>query len=111
LSRANGKAIPEKLLPPPWQAMTTSGYSPATFICSWASRPMTVWCMHTWLSTDPSEYFVSSCVAASSTASEMAIPSEPLLDGSLARMLRPALVRSVGEATTSAPQVRIIERR
>src|SRR5690348_10709610 len=103
--------MPEKLLPPPWQPITTSGYSPASFICPCASRPVTVWCMQTWLSTDPNEYLVSSWVAASSTASEMAIPSDPLLEGSLARMLRPALVRSVGEENASAPQVRIIERR
>ena len=37
-------------------AITTSGrYSPASASCSLASRPMTVWCSSTWLSTDPSE--------------------------------------------------------
>ena len=103
--------MPEKLLPPPWQAMTTSGYSPASFICSCASSPITVWCMQTWLSTEPSEYFVSSCVAASSTASEMAMPSDPFERESFARMLRPATVLSVGDENTFAPQACIIERR
>jgi hypothetical protein len=67
--------------------------------------------MHTWLSTEPSEYLVSSCVAASSTASEIAMPSEPFERGSFSRIDLPACVRFVGDAKTSAPQVCIIERR
>ncbi len=42
-------------------------------------------------------------VTASSTASEMAMPSDPWLSGSAARMLRPALVWSEGEGMTFAP--------
>jgi len=41
----------------------------------------------------------------------MAIPSEPGLAASFARIERPAFVLSVGDAKTSAPHVRIIERR
>ena len=67
----------------------TSGSSPAISICSSASSPMTVWCRSTWLSTEPSEYFVSSRVAASSTASEIAMPSEPGESGVAARTARP----------------------
>ena len=44
---------------------------------------MTVWCIRTWFSTLPSEYFVSSRVAASSTASLMAMPRLPGEFGSL----------------------------
>src|SRR5262249_33101574 len=64
-----------------------------------------------WLSTEPSEYAVSSRVAASSTASEIAIPSEPGESGCSASTLRPAWVSSDGEATHSAPQVAMSERR
>ena len=53
--RRNGKASPPKFEPPPTQAITTSGYSPAISICASASCPITVWCSSTWLSTDPSE--------------------------------------------------------
>ena len=80
---------PAKFDPPPVQAMTTSGDSPAIPICSIASWPMTVWWRSTWLSTEPSAYFVSSRVAASSTASLMAIPSEPGLSGVSPSTLRP----------------------
>ena len=59
------------------QPITTSGYAPASSICSSASWPITVWCSRTWLSTLPSAYAVSSRVAASSTASEMAMPRLP----------------------------------
>ena len=72
------------------------------------SWPITVWCRSTWLRTLPSEYLVSSAVAATSTASEIAIPSEPV--GCWA-CERPAFVRSDGERCTVAPQVCIIERR
>ncbi len=44
-------------------------------------------------------------VAAISTASEMAMPSEPLLSGSWASRVRPYSVRSVGLANTCAPKV------
>ena len=54
-----------------------SASSSAFSSCFFASSPMIVWCISTWLSTLPSEYFVSSRVAASSTASLMAMPSEP----------------------------------
>src|ERR1043165_2013341 len=57
---------------------------------------MTVWRRRTWLSTLPSEYFVSSRPAASSTASEMAMPRLPGDSGSWARMARPARVSRVG---------------
>ena len=76
-----------------------------------ASWPITVWCSSTWLSTEPSAYFVSSRVAASSTASEIAMPSEPLESGLSARMPRPAFVSGEGLGTTCAPQVSIMERR
>src|SRR5256885_9327590 len=59
LSARNGKASPEKFDPPPWQPMTTSGYSPASFICSFASCPMTVWCRSTWFKTLRSEEHTS----------------------------------------------------
>ena len=63
------------------------------------------------MSTLPSEYAVSSRCAASSTASEMAMPRLPGESGSAARIARPELVSSDGLATTLAPQVSIIERR
>jgi hypothetical protein len=65
---------------------------------------MTVWCMRTWLRTLPSAYLASSCVAASSTASEMAIPREPGVSGSWASIARPARVSAEGDASTFAPQ-------
>ena len=85
----NGNVSPAKFEPPPVQPMTTSGSSPAIAICSIASWPITVWWSRTWPSTEPSEYFVSSRVAASSTASLIAIPSEPGLSGVSARTFRP----------------------
>ena len=85
----HGKLKPAKFEPPPAQPMRTSGSSPASAICSSVSRPITVWWRRTWLSTEPSEYFVSSRVAASSTASLIAIPSEPGESGSEARTERP----------------------
>ena len=56
LWRMNGNAIPPKLEPPPKQAITISGYSPAISICFSASRPITVWCRATWLNTEPNVY-------------------------------------------------------
>jgi hypothetical protein len=76
-----------------------------------ASSPMTVWCISTWLSTLPSEYLVSSFFRATSQASEMAMPNEPLQSGSWARMARPDSVSSLGLAGTLAPNMRMIERR
>ena len=49
--------------------------------------------------------------AASSTASEIAMPRLPGLFGSFASTARPACVSSEGLAKTSAPQVFIMERR
>ena len=71
---------------------------------------MTVWCISTWFSTEPRLYFfVPPEVAATSTASEMAMPSEPLFSGSLASKARPYSVRSVGLAKTCAPKVCMID--
>ena len=76
------------------------------------SIPITVWCSSTWLSTEPSAYFVGvGLVTASSTASLIARPSEPEQDGSSASLLRPVFVSGLGEATTFAPQVSIMCRR
>jgi hypothetical protein len=80
--------------------MTTSASSSAFSSCFFASRPMTVWCISTWLSTLPSEYLVSSRVAASSTASLIAMPSEPGELGSCSRIFLPACVSGLGLATT-----------
>src|SRR5205807_3235864 len=107
----NGYERPAKLDPPPTHPITTSGYSPASSICFLASWPITVWWSRTWLTTDPSEYFASSWVAASSTASEIAIPRLPGESGSSFNMPRPALVRLVGDGYTVAPHVSIIARR
>jgi hypothetical protein len=52
--RRNGNVSPPKFEPPPMQAITTSGSSPAIPICASASCPITVWCSSTWLSTEPS---------------------------------------------------------
>src|SRR5438270_925184 len=60
--------------------------------------------MSTWLSTLPSEYLVSSRVAASSTASLMAMPSEPGELGSCSRIsiqrawLTSCLISSIGKS-------------
>ena len=63
------------------------------------------------MSTLPSAYLVSSRVAASSTASLIAMPRLPVLAGSASRIPRPDAVSGEGLGTTSPPQVRIIERR
>ena len=107
----NGNASPAKFEPPPTQPMTTSGKAPASSICAIASWPITVWCRSTWLSTLPSEYEVSSRCAASSTASEIAIPRLPGVSGNSSRIARPLCVSLDGLATISAPQSWIIERR
>ena len=111
LSAANGKESPAKLEPPPAQPMTMSASSSAFSSCFFASWPMMVWCISTWLSTLPSEYLVSSRVAASSTASLIAMPSEPGEFGSCPRIFLPAWVSGLGLATTWAPQVSIMIRR
>ena len=95
--------MPPKLEPPPKQAMTMSGYSPAKAICFSASRPMTVWCSVTWLRTEPRVYLQLGVVRASSMASEMAVPSEPWWLGWAVRMSLPARVDMEGEAVTCAP--------
>ena len=95
--------MPAKLLPPPVQPTITSGSSPAISSCSIASWPTMVWCSSTWFSTEPSAYLVSSWVAAISTASLMAMPSEPGWSGRCARMARPELVSLDGLATQVAP--------
>jgi len=51
---------------------------------------------------------VAASCAATSTASEIAMPSEPVAYSALAR---PDAVRSLGERCTVAPQVSIIDRR
>ena len=111
LSAAKGKESPAKLEPPPAQPMTMSAASSAFSSCFFASRPMTVWCIRTWFSTLPSEYFVSSRVAASSTASLIAMPRLPGEFGSCWRTCLPACVSGLGLATTCAPQVSIMIRR
>jgi len=72
---------------------------------------MIVWWSSTWLSTDPSAYFVPGCVTACSTASEMATPREPGCFGLPARTWRPAAVFSEGEGVTLAPNSSIKVRR
>ena len=54
---------------------------------------------------------MSSCVAASSTASLIAMPSEPVESGCASRIARPLFVLSLGEATTLAPNVSMKIRR
>ena len=108
LWRMKGKAMPPKFEPPPKQAITVSGYSPAICICFSASSPMMVWCIPTWLSTDPSVYLQLGVVVASSTASEMAVPSEPMCVGSFVMMSFPARVDIEGEPSTVAPKVRMM---
>ena len=95
--------MPAKLLPPPVQPTITSGSSPAISICSMASWPMMVWCISTWLSTEPSAYLVSSWVAAISTASLIAMPSDPGWSGRVASTLRPYWVSFDGLAMQRAP--------
>src|SRR2546428_9026512 len=58
--------------------------------------------MRTWLSTLPSEYFVSSRAAASSTASLIAIPRLPGEFGSCSSTFLPDCVSELGLATTCA---------
>src|SRR5213592_3063078 len=93
-SAMNGNESPAKLDPPPTQPITTSGVgSPAIAICSFVSSPITVWWSRTWFNTDPSEYLIAPFdVAATSTASLIAIPSEPVEPGSASRMALPACV-------------------
>ena len=85
--------------------------SPAISNCATASCPITVWCRSTWLSTEPSAYRVSADPAAASTASEIAMPSDPGESGSSASTDSPAWVARDGDGCTVAPQVCIIVRR
>ena len=80
-----------------------SGSSPAISNCLIASSPITVWCSSTWLSTEPSEYFTAGSLAATSTASEIAMPSEPGLSGCSLRMARPESVSVDGDGMQRAP--------
>src|SRR5215216_5117675 len=52
-SASSGKVKPPKLDPPPTQATSTSGSTPAWVSCAFSSSPMTVWWSSTWLSTLP----------------------------------------------------------
>jgi hypothetical protein len=88
-----------------------SASSSAFSSCFFVSSPMTVWCMSTWFSTLPSEYLVSSRVAASSTASLIAMPRLPGELGSCSRIFLPACVSGLGLGTTCAPHVSIMIRR
>ena len=63
------------------------------------------------MSTEPSEYLVSAACAATSTASEMAMPSEPGCFGFFARIAFPDCVWSDGEGMQRAPYVSISARR
>ena len=72
---------------------------------------MMVWWMRTKSTTLPSEYLVFSSLIAASTASLMAMPSDPAESGSLASIAFPASVSSLGLGVTSAPQTCIMERR
>ena len=67
------------------------------------SSPITDWCSSTWFSTLPSTYRVLGVDAAHSTASLMAQPSDPVVSGNSAKILRPTSVVSEGEGVTSAP--------
>ena len=53
-------------------------------------------------------YLQLGVVVASSTASEIAVPNEPLCVGSLVRMSLPARVDIDGEPSTTAPNVRMM---
>src|SRR5919109_3452312 len=68
--------------------------------------------MSTWLRTEPKLYLVQPpLVAATSTASEMAIPSEPGDSGSFSSTARPEFVLSEGLGVTVAPKACIMLRR
>ena len=54
---------------------------------------------------------MSSCVAASSTASLIAMPRDPVESGCSPRIARPEFVVSDGDASTSAPNVSMKTRR
>jgi hypothetical protein len=110
-SRKNGNARPAKFEPPPTHPTTTSGNAPASSICAIASCPITVWCRRTWLRTLPSEYAVSSRPAASSTASEIAMPRLPGESACSSSTARPDCVSGDGLGTTSAPHDWMSDRR
>ena len=110
LSLMKGNAIPLKLEPPPKQAITISGSSPAISICFLASWPMTVWWRQTWFSTEPSVYLQFGVLMASSIASEMAVPREPESVGLAVMMSFPALVDMDGDAIGVDPKTPIMVR-
>lgn len=110
-SLIKGNASPAKLDPPPVHPIITSGFSFIASICFIHSSPITVWCSKTWLRTLPRQYLVSELVAATSTASEIAMPRLPGLDGSDSRILRPDSVTVEGDGWTFAPHVSIISLR
>ena len=110
-SRMNGKDRPAKFEPPPVQPMMWVGVSPAISSWSSASSPMIVWCSSTWLSTEPRAYRVFGSLAATSTASEIAMPSEPDQFFGSAASARPTSVRSDGERWTRPPKASIMRRR
>ena len=111
LCRMNGREMPQKFEPPPKQPITMSGYSPVRAICFSASRPMTVWCRQTWLSTDPRAYLQFGVLTASSMASEMAQPREPWSLGLRVMMSLPARVDIEGDGVTVAPNACMMLRR
>jgi hypothetical protein len=67
--------------------------------------------MRTWLSTEPSEYFVSSRGAAGLDRLGDRDPEAPGESGCSPRIVRPAFVSSDGLATTRAPNVSMRARR
>ena len=75
--------------------------------CSIASWPMTVWCISTCESTEPSAYLASPLgeVTHASMASEMAMPSEPGEAGSSSSTLAPNAVLGEGDGWMDAPQL------
>ena len=79
--------------PPPVQPTIRSGpASPAMRRTARAPpAPITVWCSSTWLSTEPSAYRVSADPPAASTASLIAMPSEPGESGSVGEHLQARL--------------------
>ena len=100
LSFMNGNSAPPKLLPPPVHAIIVSGVSSTFSSCVFISCPITVWCNITWFSTLPSVYFTFSSLSASSTASDIAIPSDPGWSGVSLSIFLPTSVLLLGDAYT-----------
>ena len=63
------------------------------------------------MSTEPRVYLHLGVVIANSTASEMAVPSEPGCWGSRVMISLPARVDIEGDPVTAAPKVRIMDER